>query len=171
MHQIKEMPHRLPRSAYRGQVRAAFVVCAAHRKPLFDTQLTQQLLLDILRRKSARYQCSVTVYVIMPDHLHIILRGETDDADLYACVVQVKRSFSYALGRRIWQKDFFDHLIRDRNDLAQQIMYVLFNPVRAGLVQEWWQYHGSGSLSGTLDEMLQFARDMRQLAEREGRKW
>jgi len=41
-----------------------------------------------------------------------------------------------------WQKESYDRLIRDRNDLAEKIEYTLYNPVKAGLVDDWrdWQF-------------------------------
>lgn len=39
-----------------------------------------------------------------------------------------------------WQREYFDRLIRDQNDLAQKVKYVLNNPVKAGLVERWNEY-------------------------------
>lgn len=50
-----------------------------------------------------------------------------------------------------WQKDFFDHIIRSEESLETQVLYAVNNPVRAGMVQEWWQYPDT---DGTMvDEM------------------
>ena len=43
-----------------------------------------------------------------------------------------------------WQKDFHDHIIRKYEDLKAHILYVLENPVRKGLVEEWQEYPFSG---------------------------
>ena len=167
----KEKPHRLTHDAYKGLVRAAFTVCARDKQKCLNTAGTQELIVNVLRSRATRYHCAVTVFVVMPDHLHLVLKGESEDADLYRCVVQFKRCLAYDLGPGFWQSDFYDHIIRDRLDLARQVMYVLMNPVRRGIVTEWREYSGSGSLTGSLEEIMQFARDMKQQAEREGRKW
>ncbi len=47
-----------------------------------------------------------------------------------------------ALGRkgRVWQAKSFDHVLRSSEGLDAKIQYLIENPVRAGLVQEWKQY-------------------------------
>ncbi len=41
---------------------------------------------------------------------------------------------------REWQKDFYDHVIKKKDDLARQVRYVPDNPVRKGLVDSWFDY-------------------------------
>jgi REP element-mobilizing transposase RayT len=45
----------------------------------------------------------------------------------------------------IWQRSFWDHFLRSTDDLAVVVAYILNNPVRAGLVQEWRDYPFAGS--------------------------
>jgi len=46
------------------------------------------------------------------------------------------------LGRkgRVWQPESFDHVVRSSESLEAKIAYLLENPVRAGLVEEWTRY-------------------------------
>ena len=46
------------------------------------------------------------------------------------------------LGRkgRVWQSESFDHVLRSSENLDAKIVYLLENPVRAGLVEEWADY-------------------------------
>ena len=53
-----------------------------------------------------------------------------------------------------WHSDYWDHLVRDDRDLKKQILYVLENPVRAGLVEDWRDYPYTGSIGISLDEVL-----------------
>lgn len=39
-----------------------------------------------------------------------------------------------------WQREYFDRIVRDRNDLARKISYVINNPVKVGLVDFWEDY-------------------------------
>ena len=83
-------------------------------------------------------------YVIMPDHIHLFVRGNLDFS-----LVQWVRILKGSLSKEIlvplphWQHGFFDHLIRHSESYAQKREYVRLNPVRAGLVSncdEWpWQ--------------------------------
>jgi len=47
-----------------------------------------------------------------------------------------------ALGRRgrLWQPESFDHVLRSSENLDAKIIYLLENPVRAGLVEDWTEY-------------------------------
>jgi len=83
-------------------------------------------------------------YVIMPDHVHVFVRGGLDFS-LRQWVRILKRVLSQAISAPPphWQQGFFDHLIRHSESYAEKWEYVRQNPVRAGLVQnadEWpWQ--------------------------------
>lgn len=47
-------------------------------------------------------------------------------------------------GQPLWQKGYFDRIVRAEEDLADFAGYIFANPVRAGLVQEPWDYAFSG---------------------------
>jgi REP-associated tyrosine transposase len=83
-------------------------------------------------------------YVIMPDHVHLFVRGNLDFS-LRQWMRILKRGLSQAIPSRPphWQQSFFDHLIRHSESYSEKWEYVRQNPVRAGLVthaDEWpWQ--------------------------------
>ena len=78
----------------------------------------------------------------MPDHLHWLL----DCAEKAARAVSDFKSLSthllWDLGFRgkLWQRSYFDHVIRDSEGLAETVRYVLANPIRAGLSQHVDEY-------------------------------
>ena len=82
-------------------------------------------------------------YVIMPNHVHMILvipeacgrmiSSPTNKGSVLTAVGQMKRHVSKAIGKPIWQKSFHDHVIRDRQDYEQIAKYIYENPIR-------WQY-------------------------------
>ena len=84
-------------------------------------------------------------YVIMPDHIHLFVRGSGDFV-LGSWVAGLKRVVAAAVtgGRSIWQRGFFDHLIRNSESYSQKWDYVRQNPVRAGLVSnaDDWPFQG-----------------------------
>jgi putative transposase len=84
-------------------------------------------------------------YVIMPDHVHIFVRNQSE-MQLSQWMRLLKRELSTAIlgSPPHWQKGFFDHLIRHRESYSQKWEYVRQNPVRAGLVEdpEAWPWHG-----------------------------
>lgn len=80
-------------------------------------------------------------YVIMPDHIHLFVRGGPDFV-LTQWVRMLKRAVSKAISVEPphWQEGFFDHVIRHSESYSQKWEYVRQNPVRAGLVStpnEW----------------------------------
>ena len=92
--------------------------------------------------------------VILPDHLHCIWRlpeGDADNADRWA---RIKSGFSRRLPaderrsasrlsrreRGIWQRRYWEHLVRDDDDLRRHVDYIHINPVKHGhaaRVAEW----------------------------------
>ena len=50
-----------------------------------------------------------------------------------------------------WQKDYFDHILRDSEDVEQHIRYILNNPVRKERVESWKDYPFKGSTIHKLD--------------------
>ena len=85
----------------------------------------------------------------MPDHIHLLLVGLSDRSDLTAMVRSFKgKSAARARAqgfRNLWQKRFYDHVLRPGQELDAVAGYILNNPVRAGLVKEIaeWSYSGS----------------------------
>jgi REP element-mobilizing transposase RayT len=80
-------------------------------------------------------------YVIMPNHVHMILRISATDvlqgpmwasAPTNASVPNLIRSFktltSKDLGESIWQRSYYDHVIRDEADYLVRVRYIEENP-------------------------------------------
>ncbi len=53
-----------------------------------------------------------------------------------------------------WRKDYYDHVIRTREDIASQVRYILDNPVRKGLVSSWQEYPFKGSIGCKMEDIL-----------------
>jgi len=85
--------------------------------------------------------------------------GIKDGANLWEAVVRFKQKAGFHLRKRCglfkWQKDFYDHIIRQNENLITQIRYILDNPVRKGLVDNWNDYPLKGSIGVKLEEVLQ----------------
>lgn len=87
-------------------------------------------------------------YCIMSNHVHFIAYKFTKP--VYAIMNTLKtytaKECNKLLDRkgRFWQREYYDRIIRDRNDFDQKIKYVLNNPVAAHLVNSWqlfkWNY-------------------------------
>jgi len=53
-----------------------------------------------------------------------------------------------------WQKDFYDHVIREHEDLSTQARYILDNPVRKEIVSSWQEYPYIGAIGCRLEDVL-----------------
>ena len=86
----------------------------------------------------------------MPDHVHLLLDANSNDADLAQFMHGWKQRTGYAhskeTGRRLWQQGYYDHVLRHDEDRWRLIAYMIANPVRAGLVAGPldYQFWGSG---------------------------
>jgi REP element-mobilizing transposase RayT len=108
----------------------------------------QDALLMFGERAYSEHNVAVGRYVIMPDHIHLFVCGDAQ-FDLPAWFRLLKPHLSKAVVRRaskdpIWQRSFFDHVLRSDESYAEKWNYVRENPVRAGLVSaaEAWPYAG-----------------------------
>ncbi len=155
---IRQRPHRLPLESYRGEVTIAFTICVSKNNPLFLEDHVVKMFKDILRKAVNKHDCQVIIYCFMPDHLHIILQGLSPNADVWKAIVDFKQRSGYWLRRNknkfSWQKGFFDHVIRKREDLGAQIRYIAQNPIRKGIVKHWDEYPYTGSLGIDLHEVI-----------------
>ena len=91
------------------------------------------------------------VAVVMPDHVHLILTPLTDETrrlivSLVEVMKAIKGASAHAINRRlshhgaVWQEESFDRVLRSSENLDAKIDYVLQNPLRAWLVQDWRNY-------------------------------
>ena len=92
------------------------------------------------------YGISVGEYVIMPDHVHLFVRGNLT-FHLGKWVGLLKRAMSRGINQDLphWQEGLFDHILRNWESYSLKCEYVRMNPVRAGLVKnpEDWPYQGA----------------------------
>ncbi|MBQ8567360.1 MAG: transposase [Clostridia bacterium] len=75
-------------------------------------------------------------YVIMPDHIHLLLLICADEygrpmvaPTMSRVVQQLKGYITKRIGHPIWQKLFYDHVIRNREDYEEHTKYICENPI------------------------------------------
>jgi putative transposase len=85
--------------------------------------------------------------LIMPDHVHALLCFPTSKRTIQEVVSDWKRWTNRQLGIK-WQRDFFEHRLRNDESARDKAHYILANPVRAGLVTkpEEWPYVRMGGV-------------------------
>jgi len=109
---------------------------------------------------------AIIVYCFMPDHLHLVVEGVTEQSDLKKFVGRAKQYSGYEHSqrtrRRLWQRYGFEHVIRDDESLSRLVRYVIENPVRARLAGHPKDYPFLGSGVYTLEELIDFAYDRQE---------
>lgn len=102
------------------------------------------LLGRALREARQKRPFETLAIVVLPDHLHAIWRLPEGDSDyltrwrhiktLFARQVPTVAPGSRRVVRSVWQRGYWDRLLRDERDLEAHVDYVHFNPVKHGLV-------------------------------------
>jgi putative transposase len=107
-------------------------------------KLVQQALHFHDERNSYNLLC----YCIMPNHVHAVVSLSDQCPPLAQTLKSVKsytaRLANQLLGRegQFWQRESYDHIVRNAAELERMIAYVVNNPVKAGLIKTWqdWPY-------------------------------
>lgn len=147
---IQEHKHRLHNDLCKGNTICAFTCCVTKKGHLFISQNIFIEFEKILLEALVKHESTAHIYLFMPDHVHLLLEGRTKDSDLLKALKLFKQKTGYFLSQNNstfkWQKDFYDHILRHDEDLIKQVTYILNNPVRAGLVEDWSDYPYKGSM-------------------------
>jgi putative transposase len=104
-------------------------------------------------------------FVIMPTHCHFIIVSQNNDLSNIMHDVKGLSAFKALdcdlIDAKLWQRGFYDHVIRNRKDLIEKLNYIHQNPIRAGLVKDLSDYkHSSFKYysDGSLKPPVWFAR-------------
>ena len=155
--QIKEKRHRLARSEYVGIKRISFTLCVDEKRSLFTDKKLIELFADMLDVVLAKHKIRNWIYVFMPDHVHLVLEGMSSKSDLWKAVKEFKQKTGVWLSKNSklkWQKDFYDHIHRENENMYFSLNYIMNNPVRKGLVLNCLDYMGLGSLDFDIEQMV-----------------
>jgi len=125
--------------------------CIQDRKRLLRNPRFAKLLLQLYAQFRDRGDFLLHAYVVMPEHYHVLLSLEK--ANSISSVVRkvhslFSREYRKATGfrGRIWQRRFYDHVIRNDEDWLTKMQYIHDNPVRASLVENIEDYRFSSFL-------------------------
>lgn len=111
-----------------------------NRPPRISLTSLGQIVDETIRAIPDHYPgISVDQYVIMPDHVHLILsfrhigpdgRQIAAPTPLPKVIQQMKRIVSKQVGVSLWQKGFYDHVIHNDEDLTNVRRYIRNNPLK-----------------------------------------
>ena len=94
---------------------------------------------------------SLLAYCFMPDHVHLVVEGQTQASDLRRFVKIAKQRVAYVARTQfavsdIWQDGYYERVVRSHEQIDRVIRYVLENPVKAKLVERAEDYLFSWAL-------------------------
>jgi putative transposase len=141
-----------------------FTVVTQDRRPILTSDAARGFLRAAIERERRKRSFRTVAVVLLADHLHAVWALPPGDADYSTRWKQIKEGFTEAyLGaggvegtrspsrvrhaeRGVWQKRFWEHVVRDEDDLKRCVDYVHYNPVKHGCVSRpadypWSTFH------------------------------
>ena len=141
-------PRRLPSFSYRGPWRYSLTFCCAHRHDAFVDPRVVSNLTSLLLRTAAEQQFEVVAYCFMPNHLHLLVEGLSDDSELVAFCRLARQRLAHAYARctsrPLWQPGYWEHVLREGDTSEACALYIVGNPLRKKLAQSIGDYPYSG---------------------------
>ncbi len=127
------------------------------RSSILSLPIVAKIVEESIWWKNRRSKFMVFAYVVMPDHLHMLLQPTKDT--ISRIMQSIKSNSAREINRHItkthsreralsamgtimsvepfrWQQSFYDHVITDEQDFMNHVEYIRYNPVKAGLVTE-----------------------------------
>jgi putative transposase len=107
---------------------------------LFQSERNAMLLVDVLRSYVAARKFVLHDFVVMPDHLHLLIAVQ-GDMEIEKAVQLIKGRFSFRLKKEfqflgdVWQRGFSEARADDAESASRYREYIAQNPVKAGLAE------------------------------------
>jgi putative transposase len=135
-----------------------FTVVTHERRPILTTKLGRKCLRHAIEDELTRATFALVAIVLLPDHLHAVWTLPAGDSSYSLRWARIKeqftREFLKAGGsegrttanrvkhreRAVWQHRFWEHTVRDADDLKRCVDYLHYNPVKHGLVSRVAEY-------------------------------
>ena len=143
------------------------------RQPQLRDDRLYDLFVECLERTRRKYRFRVYGYVVMPEHVHLLM--SEPQLEVLATAIQAlkisvaRRAMSYRAegDRPLWQKRYYDHNVRNYESFVEKLRYVHRNPVKRGLVEkpEDWKWssfrHYATAEIGAVEIESQWTADRR----------
>jgi putative transposase len=159
-------PNRAPRLAgfsYVGLYQYFVTICTDKRRMSFTDRVAATWMTSQISHTFEAERFAVIAFCVMPDHVHLLLEGLTEDADLRAVMHnwKLRTAFTWKqrTGQRLWQEGYYDYVLRDEDSVPGIVKYIISNPIRAGLINDVTKYPYLGSSRSTIEELADAAID------------
>ena len=128
--------------------KAVYITTDTHeRKSIFVSDGTANKIYEALDEVYPKYDFKINGFVIMPTHCHFIIVSQNNDLSDIMHDIKGIAAFKMLdcalIEGKLWQRGFYDHVIRNKDDLVEKLNYIHQNPIRAGLVKDISDYKHS----------------------------
>ncbi len=141
------MPYNDLRKGRYSEARRIYFITTVthHRKALFHDIYCARTVIGEMRRLHHDEVVNSQAWVLMPDHLHWLFalqEGKTLGQVVNLFKGRSARSVNQLLNQtgHIWQRAYYDHALREEEDVRDIARYIVANPLRAGLVTRVGHY-------------------------------
>ena len=138
----KKLPHAVPQWVPSGSWFFITVKCNPKDRNQLCRADTGSAVIAAFTHNHDKHVWHCRLALLMPDHFHAILAFPPTPG-METSLKNWKRFVAGNCGIK-WQRDFFDHRLRDDQELQEKTCYILMNPVRKGLcerAEDWvWIY-------------------------------
>ena len=145
---------RLRTFDYKGQFAYSITICTSNKSSVFTEEEIVDNILEILYAECTKMQFGLLAYCFMPDHLHFLLTGN-ERSELIKIITRFKQTSSFRFrktyGKPLWQRGYYDHVLRKDEDVEVVAHYIWSNPIRKGLVELIKDYPFSGPREYLID--------------------
>jgi putative transposase len=152
-------PEHLKTFDYVGPHRYFLTFCTLNRRAVFRTADDVDAVRTQFLRAEHDERFAVLAYCFMPDHVHLLVEGQSDDSDCRRFISRAKQlsGFHYErrFGEALWQRYGYERTLRSDDGTLSVARYILENPVRARLVPRVQDYPFSGSQMYSLNQILE----------------
>jgi len=114
------------------------ILTTKNRLPRLRNERLVEQCLKCLAASVVKHEFEVLAYCFMPNHLHLLLGGEEQSN-----LVRLIQHFKQATGHRyagLWQRSYYDHVLRSEERVEDVAMYIWNNPLAAGLCHDLLTY-------------------------------
>ena len=133
------------------EIRTFFVSSStAGGRKILQSDRMAELLVAVLRENRERQRLEIHEFVIMPDHVHLLLTP-AEDISLEKCLQYIKGAFSYRAKKElgfngeIWEPGYNEQRIKSRAEYENVARYIRMNPVKAHLANSESEYRFSSA--------------------------
>lgn len=121
--------------------RAYFVtIVVSERKSVFLNRAFAKATVNCLKALRNQLKFNLYVYCLMPDHFHAIIgigKSGRTLGEICGAFKSISNRIYWQYGKgRLWQRQFYDHIIRNEEDFFESLEYIRLNPVRKNLVKK-----------------------------------